>query len=195
MIGLSQDFQLFRSQDTEGDETKNLQKNQLYDMVSKEWFLPPVYSKGLTREYLLQVKDGQLFRVSHLDMKQFEYNLTKDMQTKVGVVNNALLLRKLNTFMNMNGFLPLGFDEYNMPDEKWLHRIARFIDRTNIMEFFEKPAIPEPPLDHKSSDIARTHYGRIYASQWLFRLIESKKTRSSSRPLRHCQRDTVMWCR
>ena len=175
MIGLSQEFQLFRSQDTEGDETKSLHKNQLYDMVSKEWLLPPVYSKGLTREYLLQVKDGQLFRVSHLEMKQFEYNLTKEMQTKVGVVNNALLLRKLNNLMGKTGYLPLGFDEYNMPDEKWLYRVARFIDRTNIMEFFEKPAIPEPPLDPQSTDISRTHFGRIYASQWLYRIDRVKK--------------------
>lgn len=175
MIGLAEEFQLFRHLNDEADDTKSLHKNQLYEMVNKEWLLPPVFSKGLTREYLLQVKDEQVFRVSHLEMKQFEYNLTKEMQTKVGVVNNALLIRKLNRFMQTNRLQPLGFDEYNMPDEKWLYRVARFIDRTNILELFEKPASPEPPLDQRSNVLSRIHYGRIYASQWLFRYERVRK--------------------
>lgn len=177
MIGFSQDFQLYRNLDDEGDDTKNLDKHELYEIIAKEYMIPPVNTKGVTREYLLQVKDGQVFRVTHRDHKNFEFTLDKDQKKKVGVVNNALLVRKLNLLLTGLGQRPLGFTEYNLPDQNWLYQVARYIDRTNVLEFFEKAAVPEPPLSDSSSIISQIYHGRSYAFQWLFRVEKARKNK------------------
>lgn len=177
MIGFSQDLQLYKNLDDESLETKNLDKNELYELISKEYMLPPINSKGTTREYLLQVKDGEVFRVTHRDHKAFEYTLDKDQQKKVGVINNALLVRKLNTLLRLHGEKELGFTEYNLPDQNWLYKVARYIDRTNLLEFFERAAFPEPPLNENSHFLSQIYHGRVYTSEWLFRLEKAKKNK------------------
>ena len=177
MIGFDEGFQGFRDLDQEGDDTKNLKKNKLYEMVSKEYFLPPVDSKGITREYLLQVRDGEVFRVTNSDHKHFEYHLEKKATKKVGVVNNVLMVKKLNMFLASKNQPQLGFTEYNLPEQQWLYKVARYIDQTNLLEFFEAAAFPEPPINAESSDIAKMYFGRLYASQWLFRLEKVRKNK------------------
>jgi len=177
MIGFSEDLKLFRKDNLEGMETKNLQKHELYEIVSTKYVLPPVASKGITRDYLLQVKDGDVFRVTNEDHKHFEYRLTKSMIKKVGIINNALLVKKLNLLLRDRGERELGYTEYDLPEQNWLYKAARYIDRSNLLEFFETPASPEPPLHEGSSLIANIHYGRVYASDWLFRLDKAKKNK------------------
>jgi len=177
MIGFSQDLQMYKSMSDEDLETKNLDKNELYELVASQYMLPPVNSKGLTREYLLQVKEGDVFRVTHRDHKDFEFTLEKDQQRKVGVINNALLVRKLNLLLRHHGENQLGFTEYNLPEQNWLYKVARFIDRTNILEFFEKAAFPEPPLIAQSNDLSKVYHGRVYASEWLFRIEKARKNK------------------
>ena len=177
MIGFSQDLQMFKNLDEEGLETKNLDKNELYELVSKEYMLPPILSKGMTREYLLQVREGDVFRVTYRDYKDFEYTLDKDQQKKIGVVNNALLVRKLNLLLRFHEEKDLGFTEYNLPDQNWLYKVARYIDRTNLLEFFERTVFPEPPLSVESNVLSQTYRGRVYASEWLFRLEKAKKNK------------------
>lgn len=174
MIGFSQELQLFKNLDGEGIDTKNLDKTELYELVSKEYMFPPVNSKGITREYLLQVREGDVFRVTHRDYKDFEYGLDKVHQKKIGIVNNALLVRKLNLLLSFHQEKELGFTEYNLPDQNWLYKVARYIDRTNLLEFFEKPAFPEPPLNEHSNILSKIHHGRVYAAEWLFRLDKAK---------------------
>ena len=177
MIGFSQDLQLYKLLDDEDTDTKNLDKNELFELVTKEYMLPPINSKGITREYLLQVREGDVFRVTHRDHKEFEYTLDKDQQKKVGVVNNALLVRKLNLLLKQHGEKELGFTEFNLPDQNWLYKVARYIDRTNMLEFFERAAFPEPPLTEHSNILSQTHHGRVYASEWLFRMEKAKKNK------------------
>ena len=64
MIGFSEDLKLFRKENLESVDTKNLQKHELYELVSSTYMLPPLNSKGLTRDYLLQAKHAEVFRVS-----------------------------------------------------------------------------------------------------------------------------------
>ena len=103
MIGFSEDLKLFRKENLEGVDTKRLQKHELYELVSTDYMLPPLNSKNLTRDYLLQVKDGEVFRVTNEEFKHFEYRLSKSMTKKVGVINNALLVRKLNLLLRDRG--------------------------------------------------------------------------------------------
>lgn len=55
--------------------------------------------------------------------------------------------------------------------------MARFIDRTNILEFFECAVEPEPPLKQDSHLIYKIYFGRMYATQWLYRLEAVKKNK------------------
>jgi len=177
MIGFSQDFQSFKRRD-DGTGLDSLQKGKLYKLIAEEYLIPPIASKGVDKDYMLKVRDGEVFRVTNREFKQFEFSLErKSQQTKVGIVNNALLVRKLNLLLRSRGERELGFTEYNLPEQGWLYKIARYIDRTNLLEFFEAPALTELPLNPDSSVISRIYYGRLYASQWLFRIEAAKKNK------------------
>ena len=177
MIGFSQELQQYKTDEAEGLDTKSLSKNELYDLVSADYMLPPSHSKGVTREYLLDVKDKRVFRVSNMEHKQFEFNLQKIHQKKVGIVNNSLLVKKLNILLKDRGEVPLGFTEFNLPEQNWLYKVARYIDQTNLLEFFEAAPCPEPPLSHISSSISKIYYGRLYASEYLFSSEKTKKNK------------------
>ena len=178
MIGFSQDLKQFkRRREDEPLETKNASKNELYDMVAEHYMLPPANSKGISREYLLKVRDNQIFRVTNQDFKQFDFTLTKNHLKKIGTMNNSLLVRKLNRLLSMKGEKELGYTEFDLPEQTWLYKVARYIDPTNLLEFFETPARPEPPLSQQSSLIAQVYYGRTYASEYLFRLEAAKRNK------------------
>ena len=177
MIGFSQDLQLFKTDTNEGLDTKNLQKHELYEIVSANYMVPPVNSKGITREYLLKVRSGEVFRVENMEHKQFEFNLNKSHQKKVGIINNCLLVKKLNILLRERRQPEIGFTEFDLPEQSWLYKVARFIDRTNLLEFFESSPHTEPPLDHQSSAISKIYYGRLYTGQWIFRLDKAKRNK------------------
>ena len=55
--------------------------------------------------------------------------------------------------------------------------MTRFIDQTNILEFFETPVKVEPMVTPSSNIILKVHWGRIKASKYFFRIPESRKDR------------------
>ena len=113
MIGFSQDFQCFKRRD-DGTGLDSVQKGKLYKLIAEEYLIQPIASKGVDKDYLLKVRDGEVFRVTNREFKQFEFSLErKSQQTKVGIVNNALLVRKLNLLLRSRGERELGFTEYN----------------------------------------------------------------------------------
>lgn len=168
MIGFAQDLQDTGRHKDEGPDTVKLQKNELYDLVASEFFLPPCTSKGVTREYLLNVRLGNVFRVTNQEWKTFEYQLEKAHSRKSQMVNNPILIRKLNILLKNWGQKPLGFDEFHVPEQNWLYKMARYIDRTNLLEFFEVPVQNEPAPTDNSSTISKIHFGRQYACEFLF---------------------------
>lgn len=168
MIGFSLDLQDISKNRPEGADTQKLQKNEVYDLVAEEYFLPPSASRGVTREYLLKVRQGEVFGVSNTNMKNFEFKLTKGQLRKSLMISNPVLVRKLNLLLESRGQKPLGFDEFNVPEQNWLYKVARYIDRTNLLEFFEDSVEFEPAPGDKSSWIVKNAYGRKYASEWLF---------------------------
>jgi hypothetical protein len=135
-------------------------------------------ARGVTRDYLLKVHLGQVFRVHLLELRQFEVNLTPEMNKRVGLMNNCFLVRKVNVLLRSRQQPELGFDEFDPPDEVWLYKITRYIDRTNILEFFEAPIENEPPfVEGVSNKIQGVHHGRIIASKYFFRLESVRKDR------------------
>jgi len=178
MIGFQPELLGDLPQPDESLETRNLEKKELYDMVSSIWCVPPYSSKGVTRVYLLAVHNSRVFRVNANELKRFEVDITKDTQKKIGTINNALLVKKLNILLAERNQPGLGFDEFEIPESTWLYRVARYIDQTNLLEIFERPVRPEPPLSNHSKACSRIYYGRVHASTHLFRnqrVRENKK--------------------
>ena len=130
----------------EGLDTSNLSKNELYELVSSTYLLPPCSSKGLTRNILLQTHRDDIYSLEARTYKKFEVELSKAQLKKVGIMNNALLVRKLNMLHRLRGEKELGFSEFEIPDQNWLYKIARYADQTNLLEFFETAVVPEPAL-------------------------------------------------
>jgi hypothetical protein len=178
MIGFEEVPVSERSRPGEGDDTKNLSKKAFYNMLNLKYYMPPVTARGVTRDYLLKVHRDQVFRVDQVELRQFEVNLTPAMNKRVGLLNNCFLVRKVNVLLRSREQPELGFDEYDPPDENWLYKIVRFLDPTNILEFFEAPVQPEPPFVHGVSNVIQgVHHGRIIASQYFFLLETVKKDR------------------
>jgi hypothetical protein len=117
MIGFQNELNPERGQSQEEAETRNLEKKEIYDMLVHKYYLPPYSSRGVTREYLLKVHNDKCFRVFLLELKHFEVELTTKMTRRVGIQNNGLLVKKINLLLNSRKMNPLGFDEYDPPDQ------------------------------------------------------------------------------
>jgi hypothetical protein len=150
MIGFQPELHGDMPQPDEGLDTRSLEKKELFDMVSAVWLVPPYSSKGVTRDYLLRVHRNTVFRVNTNEIRRFEVDLTKEAQKKIGTINNALLVRKLNILLTDQGREVLGFTEFEIPESSWLHRVARYIDQTNLLEILERPVRPEAQLTTQS---------------------------------------------
>ena len=111
------------------------------------------------------------------EFKRFEVDVSRECQKKIGTINNALLVRKLNVLLVAQGREELGFSEYEIPESAWLHRVARYIDQTNLLEVFERPVRPEPPLSTQSNACSRIYYGRVNASNYLFRTPQVRQNK------------------
>lgn len=177
MIGFPANLKLEETLSDEGADTKNLSKNALYDLVSSDYLLPMYCSKGVTREWLIKVYRGDVYRIGVLDHKKFDFTLTPDMQRRVPLLNNAYMVRKLNKFLELTRNKPLGFSEFEIPEQDWLFKVARYADPTNILEFFEIAARPEGPLTSDASELVRMHHGRVFASEYLLRKREIRSNR------------------
>lgn len=183
MIGFQQALQAEKTMQAEQPETINLDKKELFDLLAHKYFLPPYQSRGVTRDYLLGVYRGEYFRVGLVELKHFEVDLTAAMIKRVGVLNNALLVKKLNLLQESRGQPQLGFDIFEPPDQVgfreqgWLYRVARFVDKSNLLEFFEEAVVEEPALTSTSSNISVLYQGRVRASSWLFRIEAARKNR------------------
>lgn len=184
MIGFDEQPRTERGHHNEGPETKNLDKRDLYLMLQHRNYLPPMTSKGVTRDYLLKVHKLQVFTVPLIELKQFEVALTNQHTKRVGLANNALLIRKINALLKSRGLKELGFDDFDSPDEvgsshqTWLFRVARFIDQGNVLEFFEAPVRAEDYAKAMKTAIGRVHFGRLKASKYFFRLAQAKRDRT-----------------
>ena len=177
MIGFTRELRSEQPQSDEGHDTINLEKKELFEMVEKDWFLPPYSSRGVTREYLLKVHKNRVFRIGHSELKHFEVDLTPAHLRKVQGMGHAVLVRKLNALLSLTGRKPLGFTEHDVPDQTWLHRVARVIDPTSLTEFFEIAVRKEPQPTNDSADISLIYHGRMAAAKWFMRHNAVKSNR------------------
>lgn len=55
--------------------------------------------------------------------------------------------------------------------------MARYVDPTNLMEFFEAPVRPEPEVTDSSNQISKVFHGRLRASAYFFRVKEARSNK------------------
>ena len=65
-----------------------------------------------------------------------------------------------------------------------MFRVARYINQTNLTEFFEKPILTKPALTTAASHISHIYFGRRNASKYFFQPTGSKNNRSLWESLR-----------
>jgi hypothetical protein len=174
MIGLQRPGQ-GQANANEPAELRTLSKHALYNMLADQFLLPPLDSKGINRIYLVGVYANRNYRVPLMDFKRFEAELTPAQLKKTALVNMGYILRKLNALLRERGESGLGFPEFVIPEEAWLCKVARFVDRKNVMEFFGEALTGIQPITINSE---RIHHGRTVAFRYIFqgnRLLDNNK--------------------
>ena len=117
MIGFREKPTAERVNLNEDPETRELNKKKFYNILGSRYFLPPITTKGITREYLVKVHRNEVYTVSLFDLRHFEVELTMPMMKRVGIPNNSLLVRKLDGLLMSQQLPTLGFDDFEPPDE------------------------------------------------------------------------------
>ena len=164
MIGLQRPNNA-RAHEDEPAELRDKSKNQIYALLAEEYFLPSVDSKGVNRTYLVGLYRGDHYRVRALDIKRFELELRPMQQKRVSLVNLAYMYRKLNALLLERGEQQLGFPDHAIPEESWLCKIARYVDRKNVLEFFSQAVQQVAPATCLSENV---HIARINAHAFVF---------------------------
>jgi hypothetical protein len=170
---------------------RNLTKNQLYLLLSETYLLPSIESKGINRTYLVGVYTDQNYRLNLLEYKRFEAELTPSQQKKTNLVNLAYILRKLNALLVEENRRPLGFPDFIIPEEGWLTKVARYIDRKNVMEFFQASI---DPMGVPLTVSDRVHHGRNAAYRFLFEgnaLLDNQKVYHSVKDISESYRRII----
>ena len=85
-------------------------------MVGTFKFLPPFNSRGCRRKWLIGVHKGDYFSVTHSELRHFEVDLEPNQVKQIGVVNNGLLVRKLNWLLESRGEPTIGHSEFEPPE-------------------------------------------------------------------------------
>lgn len=120
------------------EEYRVQSKAKIYQNLSQTYFLPDKDSRGLSKLYLARVHRNMVFRVNRQVLLQYECGLQQDETLKTSFLNLGLLMSRMNLLLQQLAQPQLGFDQNTLPDENWLLRICRFIDRTNILGAFRR---------------------------------------------------------
>ena len=116
LLGFEEETLRRNPREGEPPETRSLEKKALYDMLNVLYFLPPFGSRAVTRDYLLRVYRGTVFRVNNAELRHFEADLSPALTKRNGDPNNGLLVKKLNILLDSRGDASLGFSHYDPPD-------------------------------------------------------------------------------
>ena len=134
----------------EPEAIRNMYKNQIYAQLSNQYLLPSLNSKGVNRGYVVGVYSGNFFRVAVLEIKRFEAELTPEQTVKAPIMKYNEILHKVTRLLVEFNQPPLGFAEGACPEEAWLMRIARYIDRQNLSGIFTLSIPNAPQIDSLS---------------------------------------------
>lgn len=125
----------------EPPEIRPLSKAKLHNQVSIRWFIAGKETRANSRAYLVGVYEGRFFRIEKAEILHFEAGLEVQDLERVGYHNITNLLGRLSMLVAQLGQAPLGFTPGSYPDESWVFRVVRFVDRSNLLGVFKR-AIP-----------------------------------------------------
>lgn len=165
MIGLDRPANAGLGDPSEPAQIRTKTKKQLYDQLAEELLLPSLNSKGLNRKYLVAVYKKDVYTLNRLDYRRFEAELSPNQLKKNNLTNLAYILKKLNAILREKGEKTLGFPDHWVPEEEWLVKVARYVDRKNVMEFFK---LSLPTREPNVSDTDKLHQARANAHVYLF---------------------------
>ena len=165
MIGIQRGLAHQRSLRENDPETKDLSKTKIYNRLDDLYLLPPILSKGVNRAWLVEVWNDRVFRVSLRDWKQFEAGLSNKPYKKNSHTNLLHMVGRLNALLRAKGHHELGFPAFVVPDEKWLDKIARFVDRANLLEYFKDTIEPIQGITQRTPEPELIHFTRNIAYQ------------------------------
>ena len=179
---LTKDMEGNNNQDGEEEQRANepaairqMNKSQLYNLLSEQWYLPTKDSKGVNRGYLVRVYMDEVCRIPSLEFRLFIAARTPGELKKSSFLSLSELFIKLNALLNQMGHHPLGFREGVIPEEKWMMGVARYIDRTNLSGAFLRALAPIEQMNNIHSQIVKN--AQTNANQWLFRQVPQQNTK------------------
>lgn len=125
---------------------RGLSKSKLYELVSREFFIPSKECRCVTRSYLVAVHEDLVWRVRHQQILQFEIPLSVDEKLKSPFFNIGVLKAKGNALLRLTGQHELGLPENDLnPSDPWFTRVIRYIDPWNILKAFKTRVQGIPP--------------------------------------------------
>ena len=160
----------------EGEDTRHLSKQRFYNMLSENYFLPSIDSKGVCRQYLLRVHRNEVFRVTNREYKTFEVNVNPGHFKKNGLSCLGHLVTRLNRLPVSRNERPLGFPEHVIPEESWLIKVARKIDQHNLLEFFQREVTPLTVVQDRSPVIEKVYVAKIQLFRRFFLIPEHMRS-------------------
>ena len=127
-----------RADPDEPQETRELSKSKMYQILAEQYLLPDKDSKGVSRSYLVKVWRNMVYRVPRKAILEFESRLALDETRKQPFYTLSLLSERFDRFLLSLGMRPLGFGEFTCPEENWYSRVLRYVDDFNCLEAFQK---------------------------------------------------------
>jgi hypothetical protein len=130
--------EIFDGNEQEPNHVRGLSKNAIYKMLLTRWFLPDKNARGVTRSYLINVDQAQVFRIERQTILEWEARLTADEMIKASFLSLPTCVEKINHHLQQLQHRTLGFTRLNYPDESWLLRIIRYVDPFNLVGAFRR---------------------------------------------------------
>lgn len=87
----------------EPEEIRKLSKKDLHARLANEYYLPAHTTKGVNRTYLVSVFTGAAFRISILEFKRWDAELTPNMKKKQPIICGVDAVAKINQLLTETG--------------------------------------------------------------------------------------------
>ena len=161
----------------EGPDTKDIKKKKFYQIISSKWMIPPITSRGVDRKYLLKVHRNEVYRIDAEQYRIFNFNITSEQVKKTTVMSSALLVKKLDNYLALVSSKPLGFSVSDPPDQTWLYKVVRFVDRFNFIEAYKTYIDVPLTYEQENHNIVLLHHSRLLAFKEMFSDNQMKKNK------------------
>lgn len=139
-------------------------KKQIHTEFSGRLFMIHYACKANTRQYLVQVALEQVYLVERQEMEHFWADLSDDERGVTPYFSAAVAFRRLQEMLANQNQLPLGMTADKLPDEEWIIKMLRFVDRKNITATFKRRVQGTAPLTGDEGHISyATAHGQSLA--------------------------------